>query len=360
MENNYKLFINITAYNNEISKKKIIIFECFCTIISIITTFLNLLSIFIIFFEKGKRNIRQKIQILLCTSFIGIEIRYYPIKWNKAYYIIPNCICFSFIILSNCYQCIYSFIAYKLFTSPEDLSSKCNTFIIYYFPIIIFLITIILLNTNDRLKFISKFIIFSDLSKTSKIIFGLLRTICFLLNILIICMLMKKIKNISKISMPIDKKFAEKKYAIYRSILKWYVIGMIFVILPYALLYFIDFISKKEEKDDDELLKNYYFLFFFFGVECLSGLIFWFIYIFNKNHVRRLLIMLCCRKESDYLIDFIEEKKIHEESVKSILSRNQTIDLSVLTINTDDDKKKQIKEETQEHIIESLTDDETL
>ena len=73
------------------------------------------------------------------------------------------------------------------------------------------------------------------------------------------------------------------------------------------------------------------------------------------------LIVFCFKKESDYINDFIEEKRIYEDSVKSIITSSQTIDLSSLTSSiNEEENKKQIKEEPEEHIPESFTEDETL
>ena len=363
MENYYKFYVNITEYNGNFSKLQIHVFESFSSICSLTITLINLISIVIICFQKGKFNIIRKIQLFLCITFIGIEIRFYPIRWNNQnFYIIQNGACFSFIIISNYYQYIYSFIAYKLFTAPDDLLSKYSIFKIYYFPFILLIIINFFLNT-DGLKFIFKFRSYSDLSYISKVLLGIFRAIFFILNIVYICLLMKKIKKISNIAIPVDKTFAQKKYAIYKSVLTWYIIGMFIVVMPYILLYSFQFFmkSKNEKENEKLLLKNYYFSFFFLGIECMSGFIYWVIYIYNRNLIRRLLILFCCKHESEYLNDFIEEKRIYEESVKGILTTTQTIDLSALTSSiNEEENKKQIKESPQEHYIESLTDDETL
>ena len=364
MENYHKFYLNITKYSGRISELQKSVFEYFTAIFSFTITIINLISILIICFQKGKFNILRKIQLILCVTFIGIEIRYYPIKLDGKLNIILDCACLSLSIISNYYQYIYSFIAYKLFTSPEDLLNKYSIFKIYVFPIILLIILNIFLNIDDTLHF--KFFLHSylDLSYYSQIILFISRLIFFLLNIIYIYLLLRKIKKISNIAIPIDKNFAKKKYAIYKSVLTWYIIGMSIVLMPYILLYSIK--QKKrtentENNDENELIKNYYFLWFFFGIECTSGFIYWVIYIYNGNLMKRFLIVFCCKKESDYLNDFIEEKRIYEDSVKSIITSNQTIDLSSLTSSiNEEENKKQIKEEHEEHIPESLTEDETL
>ena len=355
MEKYYKFYINITKYTDRISELQIYAFEYFSAIFSIIITIINLISILIICFQKGKFNIIRKIQLILCITFIGIEIRFYPIKLDDKFNIIQNCACLSFSMLSNYYQYIYSFIAYKLFTSPEDLLLKYSIFKIYYFPIILLIILNIFLNTDDKLNF--KFYLHSylDLSLPSQYFFFISRIIFFLLKIIYIYILLKKIKNISNIAIPIDKNFAKKKYAIYKRVLTWYIIGMCIVVMPYLLLYYI------KRTDNQKFLKSYYFLLFFFGIECTSGFIYWVIYIYNRNLIKRFLIVFCCKKESEYINDFIEEKRIYEDSVKSIITSSQTIDLSFLTSSiNEEENKKPIKEEPPEHIPESLTEDETL
>ena len=64
MENNYNLKINITKFYNRTDDGKILAINFFFCIFSFITTFLSIISIFIIIFQKGKKNIRQKIQII--------------------------------------------------------------------------------------------------------------------------------------------------------------------------------------------------------------------------------------------------------------------------------------------------------
>ena len=356
MENYYKFYINITKYSDDrINELQIYVFEFFTAIFSLIITIINLISILIICIQNGKFNIIRKIQLTLCITFIGIEIRFYPIKLDDKFNKIQNCICLSFSMLSNYYQYIYSFIAYKLFTSPEDLLLKYSIFKIYFFPIILLIILNIFLIIDGYLNSQVRLNSYLDLSIPSQFFFFISRFIFFLLNIIYIYILLKKIKNISNIAIPIDKNFAKKKYAIYKRILTWYIIGMCIVVMPYLLLFYIKITP------DQNLLTNYYFLLFFFGIESTSGFIYWVIYIYNRNLIKRILIVFCCKKESEYLNDFIEEKRIYEDSVKSIIPSNQTIDLSYLTSSiNEEENKKPIKEEPKEHIPDSLTEDETL
>ena len=358
MENNYNLKINITKFYNRTDDGKILAINFFFGIFSLITTLLSIISIFIIIFQKGKKNIRQKIQIMLCFSFIGIEIRFYPIYWeNELYFYILNCISLSFIVLSNYFQFIYSYIAYKLFISPDDLSSKYNKFIIYFFPLILFIFLIIIMTIRDtNLELYFSFIVFLKRSYNSIIIFGVCRLSFFVLNIIYIGKLLKRIKYISINSISIDKKFAETKYSIYKDILIKYIIGMSIVAIPYMLKDIMEHFYPEK----DPLNNNNFFAFFFFGIECLSGLIYWIIYIYNKNLLRRFLIIFCCKNESNYVDNFIEEKKYYEESAKMILTASTCTDMTMLTSVNEEEYKKEFKVDSQENVVESLTDDETL
>ena len=129
MENNYSFSLKINRAN-ETTVEKNFKFEMFITIFSIISAIPNIISIFIICFQKEKK-LRQKIQIMLCISFIGIEIRFFPIISNDTYYKVRYSIGYSFIVISNYYQLIYSYIAYKLFGSANDLS-KINNYIFHF------------------------------------------------------------------------------------------------------------------------------------------------------------------------------------------------------------------------------------
>ena len=82
MENFYYFLSNETSTNetssNDISKEEKD-FKLYFGILSIISSIPNLISLIIILFLNKKKNLQQIIQLLLCFSFIGIEIRFYPI-----------------------------------------------------------------------------------------------------------------------------------------------------------------------------------------------------------------------------------------------------------------------------------------
>ena len=128
------------------------------------------------------------------------------------------------------------------------------------------------------------------------------------------------------------------------------------VAIPYMLKDIMEHFYPKK----DPLNNNNFFAFFFFGIECLSGLIYWIIYIYNKNLLRRFLIIFCCKNESNYVDNFIEEKKYYEESAKMILTASTCTDMTMLTSVNEEEYKKEFKVDSQENVVESLTDDETL
>ena len=135
----------------------------------------------------------------------------------------------------------------------------------------------------------------------------------------------------------IDYKFAKAKYKIYRNKLILYLVSMIIVILPYILRFVVE---KYCHLQKGEALKNYIFSYYFHGTESLSGLIYWFIYIYNKFLFKRFLILFHCKKEADYFNEFAEEKKIYEESVDKFSSEfTSTNNLPLIRESVIDDNK---------------------
>ena len=353
------------TFCNTITPSEELEFQIYCGCLSILSTIPNIISIITILFLKEKKSLQKQIQLLLCFSFIGIEIRFYPIIGvNKQYYILQNSISYSFIIIANYYQFIHSFIAYKLFTSPEKLYKGCIILFIYVLPFLLFLVLFFFINHNFDLIIYFNFIAYENDPNSqiqySKIISGILRSLFFILNIFYIIKLKNQIRNLIKITKSIDIKFAKNKFIIYKKKLIQYIIVMIFVAHPYLIRYIIlKFFNVSN--DPNNLLCDYIFAHYFHGVECISALLFWSVYIYHKNFLGRFLIIFCCKKESEFLNDFLEEKKYYEESAKSILISNQDPNISMLNIANDiNDKKIYPKNEANEVIAESLTEDETL
>ena len=138
MENKIFFELNITDYKNTTDNQNLA-FQIYCGILSTICIVPNLISIIIFSCQKAKMNLQQRIQLMLCVTFIGIEIRFIPIiTSNKRYYYFQEGISFSFIILATYFQFIYSFIAFTLFTAPKNLSKIYNIFFIYIFPFFYF------------------------------------------------------------------------------------------------------------------------------------------------------------------------------------------------------------------------------
>ena len=351
--------INITNFTNT-SYGQNLEFQIYCGILSIISTLPNIISIITILFLKEKKSLQKQIQLLLCFSFMGIEIRFYPILCdNNMYYIFQNSFSYSFIIISNYYQFIHSYIAYKLFTSPEQLSKCFIMLLIYIFPFLLFLSLFFIIKQNFNLIIYFNFIAYAsnNNNKYLKIISGILRSLFFVLNIFYIIKLKNQIRNLIKVTKSIDIKFANTKFIIYKKKLIQYIIIMLLVIHPYIFRYIWRFFDKSEK-----LLENYIFAHYFHGVECLSALAFWSAYIYHKNFIGRFLIVFCCKKESEFLNDFLEEKRYYENSAKSIFISNKSANISMLNISNDINGEKKIysKNEINEAIAESLTEDETL
>ena len=366
------LELNLTYYkrnetdNEQDNNNKL--FQMFSGILSIICTIPNLISIIIILFKKNVNTLYKIIQIKLCISFIGIEMKYYPIIINdeiyKIYYFFQNSISYSFLILSNYYQFIHSYIAYKLFTSPDDLSKKINKCFIYIFPLMLLIFLNIIVLFYYKLIVYFGFIAYPDyLDKEYELLYRIVEIISvfcrmafFTLNIIFIVKLLKKIKLMLKKSVNIDKTFPLEKYKIYKKKLILYIISMLFIIHPYLLRYL--FAAYYKFKYKNEVFQNYSFSYYFHGIEILSGLIYWLIYIYNKNLVRRILILFCCKKEEDYLNKFIEEKKIYEENVQNIFYGDKAPNRSEYNIASNVASYNTEEYNIDDFKVESLNDDD--
>ena len=301
---------NFTSDNNKFT------FQVYSGVLFAINAIPNLFSIIVIIFQKGKTKLQKYIQLMLCLSFLGIEIKYFPLKIDfDYYYYFQNGISYSCIIITTYYQLIYSVISYKLFICPDDLSKKCNIFFIYIFPIFLFVFFVMCANFNlhiilyyDFLAYPKDYFNHDIRHELPKKVMDVCRLIFFFVNIIYSKKLLNEIKKVIIMVDKIDLKFAKKKYKIYKSKLILYLITMIIVLHPYIIRMIKDI---KEEKD---AISDYTFSCYFHGIESLSGLIYWFIYIYNKFLIKRFLILFHCKKEGEYSNEFIEEKKIYEES----------------------------------------------
>lgn len=330
MENEIVIFLNITNYKNTTSSENKF-FQIYCGILSTICIIPNLISIIILTVKKGKMYLQQRIQLLLCITFIGIEIRFIPLKLSNTYFYFQAGLSFSFIILATYYQFIYSYIAYKLFTSPDDLQKKCKKFFINIFPFILFVFLIIFVILHSNLTLYFEFIAYPENPESgpshqlSKRVSHVLRITFFLMNIYYVIKLLKKINEVIKIELN-KNSFTNKKYSFYLRKCLWYIIGMIFVMHPYLLRFPVEYYNNYGSGD---ALHNFTFSVYFHGIESLSGLIYWLIYIYNKNLIRRFLILFCNKKEEEYINEFYEEKKIYEESIYEIINQRNTINSSL-------------------------------
>ena len=80
---------------------------------------------------------------------------------------------------------------------------------------------------------------------------------------------------------------------------------MIIVMNPFVFRYFFE---RYNNYDTGEALHNFTFSLYFHGMECLSGIIYWFIYIYNKNLLRRFLILFCNKKKKIILTNLMKKK----------------------------------------------------
>ena len=316
MDNTKNFFSFNVSKDNFTSNENKYSFQIYSGVLFTICSFPILISIIVIIFQKGKTKLQKYIQLMLCLSFLGIEIKFLPLKIDsKYYYYFQNGISYSCIIISTYYHLIYSVISYKLFTCPDDLYKKYNIFFIYIFPIILFTFLVMCANCNFNLVLYYDFLAYpkdnhkQDINhELPKIVMDIFRLIFFFLNIIYSKKLLNEIKKVIIMVDKIYLNFATEKYKTYRNKLFFYFIGMIIVIHPYILRLI------KDIKEKENAINNYNFSCYFHGIESLSGLIYWSIYIYNKFLFKRFLILFHCKKEVEYFNDFIEEKKIYEES----------------------------------------------
>ena len=354
---------NITKYENNTEIQNTA-FQIYSGILSVICIIPNLISIIIIIFQKRKKNHQQFIELMLCISFIGIEIRFFPIiDSSNTYYFFQASISFAFIIIATYYQFIYSFIAYKLFISPEDLSKKIIKFFIYIFPFILFLFLILFIYLFSNLTLYFNFLAYPENPESgithqlSKRVSHVFRITFFLLNFIYVRILKKRIYQVLKEANNININFTNKKFNVYRKRCFWYTMGMIIVMHPYLFRVPVELYNNYEYGDS---LHNYIFSLYFHGFESLSGLIYWFIYIFNKNLVRKFLILFCGKNENDYKNEFIEEQKLNEDSIKDLINDSTTCNNSFYEEFISFDNKTITNDNLNETKTETIYNDENL
>ena len=336
-------------------------FQIYSGILSFLSTIPNLISIIIFIFKrektKPKINIKKNIQIMLCITFIGIEIRFFPfVTKNESYYFFQAGISFSSIILSTYYQFVYSFTAYKLFSSPKDLTKKCNLFFIYIYPFILFIYLSTFVNICSSLTLYYNFLAYPENSEIgfthelSKRLSHVFRVTFFLLNILFVGMLLRKIYKYLNNYSNNEENYTNKKFNEYLKKLIWYIISMLFVLNPYLFRKIVEIYFNNGK----EALTNYSFSFYFHGMESLSGLIYWYIYIYDINLFHKFMILFCCKKESYYInMDILKENKIEGDINSSCVS--------ICPPSLDGNKINELNIENEDdEVNQSLQDDEDL
>ena len=121
---------------------------------------------------------------------------------------------------------------------------------------------------------------------------------------------------------------------------------------------------KNRNFNTGEALHNFTFSLYFYGIKCLSGIIYWFIYIYDKNLLRRFLIIICNKKEENYYKEFNEENIIPEESIQEILEeRSSFVDESTfegLMINKNNKKTSSLNNEESKEGTSSFSEDKNL
>ena len=296
-------------------------------ILAVICNIPCFLSIFVFLFQDTKLKLGQIIQLRLCITIVLYEAsHYFPISIEYQWLCYFQCIIFFGIEIIICYLAlIYTYISLIIFIRPYSLSSKCNKFFIYFSPSLLYIGIIFYILYKLTLFNYYQFTVYPKLEENETKLLNILELIFLIINIINNIILVQKIKSFIKKLSNIDH-YAKEKLCFFKK--KLYLnIFLIFAVftLPFGIL---------------TLIKNFFtkfeYLLFLFGNKALLGVVFWFIYIYNKIFWHKFLILIRIEKKEKYKEKFEEEEKVLEYSSLS----DSTIDNDeTIHINTPDLEK---------------------
>ena len=308
--------------NEEESQKLRII----CRIFAVLCNIPCLISIFIFIFQKSKLNLGQKIQFIICILISLYEGSHYiPVSSEHQWLCYFQCIIsFGNQIIISYLIMIYSYIALIIFINPNSIKSKFNIFFIYFStPILFISILFYLLFVPDLKIFFGLTVYPDDENVITRLMNYFLVFIFLLINIVNNIILIYKIKNFIKKLNNVDY-FAKEKLRVFKRKLIFNIIGLVIIhnTLPVGILTSFKIIS------GDVFFHFSYFLYLYIN-QAILGLVYWFIYIFNKNLWMKFLILIKIEKTESFEEEFNKEAKILEYSEDQSITADHTININM-------------------------------
>lgn len=297
-----------------------------CRIFAVLCNIPCLISICVFIFQKSKLNLGQKIQFIICILIALYEGSHYiPISSEYQWYCYFQCIIsFGNQIIISYLIMIYSYIALIVFINPNSLKSKFNIFFIYFStPILFFAIVFYLLFIPDLKIFFGFTVYPDDDNYITRLMSYFLVFIFLLINVVNNIILIYKIKNFIKKLANVDY-FAKEKLRVFKRKLIFNIIGLLIIhnTLPVGILTSFKIIS------GDVFFHFSYFLYLYLN-HAILGLVYWFMYIFNKNLWKKFLILIKIEKNENYEEEFSKEAKILEYSEEQSITADQTININM-------------------------------
>lgn len=343
------IFGSLYFFDSELTKKEIIIFTLICKIIALLCSIPNLISIVVMLTQKDILKFQQRIQIMMCISFIGIESSFlFPFitedekKWLPR---LQSSLSSSFSITILYLQVMYAYSAYKSFTSPQDLNKLFSKILIFVCPFVLFIFFGLYIFIQSNIMIFFNFIVF-PYDKITLYFYKALILILFLVIVLFTLLLLSKIKKVLLLNG--NTRYTKKKYFIYRKKLSGYIIGSIIVYHPLLVHEIICFFIRG-------CVWNLYFLIYFFGMKILSGIFYWYIYIYNKNLMKSFLDLFHRTNTKNYIknneeinCSIIEESPLETEGTRKIslsdlsgIEKDETFSIGLNSSRTHTDNIKE-------------------
>ena len=322
---NINEIVEYTQYDilndNESEKLRLI-----CRILAIICNIPCFLSIFVFIFQDSPLKLSQKIQLRLCIAIVLYEASHYlPVSTKYQGLCYFQCIIsFGIQVVISYLTMIYSYIAIILFTKPYIINSRFNKFFIHFSPYLLFIGIILYILKVPKLYIFFQFSVYPDDKDPSRPLNYILLLIFLLINVLNNILLIKKIKHFIRRLSNVDN-FANEKLHIFKKKLIWNIIVMIFVFhynLPVGILTYFNLVS------GDYFFHFGYMLYIYIN-QAILEIVFWFIYIYNKNFWNKFLILIRIEKKEKFEQKFQEEEKILEYNIDESMRNNETININI-------------------------------
>lgn len=280
-----------------------------CRILAIICNIPCFLSIFVFLLQDTKLKLGQKIQLRLCITIVLYEAsHYFPVSKDYQWLCYFQCIIsFGIQVIISYLAMIYTYIALIMFIKPNIINSKFNKFFINISPGLFFIGIIFYILYVPKLFIYFHFTVYPDDEDKSRLLNYCLIFIFFIINIFNNILLVYKIRSFIKKLSNIDY-YAKEKLCFFIKKLVFNILGMIFVfhfILPVGIL-----VSLK--RVEGSYFFNFESILYLYINKAILGIVFWLIYIYNRNLWHKFLILIKIEKKEKYQEKFEEEEKMIE------------------------------------------------